>query len=414
MEGEKALKSLMLLATSLMTAAVAQQSSAQNDDTPIVVTGIQPAEARARLEACLARRCPTLEDIAASLQYAEALFVAGDYDRAQSVLRRSLGRNRDSAGEHPVAVAGLYRAHARVSQHFGDGENYRRSAYGVVRSLREGLDERDARVLGAQLEAAEMHVGLADPDSAQDLYRSVARTALEIGRPDIAAMANLRWGMLLHALRRPQGLEKVEEVAANSDPRLRIPRFAARLVLARVARERGDLSASDRLIREMAEMGFGVPTLVYQPPIEIADQARPVRTARIGDFSSEPVSTVDISDLEPTESFDYWADVGFWVQSDGRVEDVEVLRSEGPDHWVRPVLTSVRGRIYSPASGTNGAEPSYRVERFSYTSLMERRTNSRLLQRTRQGRIETLDLTPEGGARPVGSSPAESDPAHRL
>jgi tetratricopeptide (TPR) repeat protein len=394
------MKSLLILVGLVSTAALAQQSGAPGDRETIVVTGIQPAEARARLEACLARSCPPLEDVGASLQYAEALFVAGDYEDSASVLRRSLGRNRRHAERHPVAVSGLYRAQSRVAIHLGDGDRYRTASYGVLRALKAGLDDDDPQLLGARLEAADMHVSLGETTSGEQLYRAVARSARALGRADVAAMADLRRGQLYHRLGRSDARELIEGVAASAEPRARIARYAALIALARMDRDEGRQESSDRLIQQLVTAGFPAPVLVYSPPIEVLDRGRPLHDppGGLSQFPDRP-SRYNVANMEPTESFDYWADIGFWVMPDGRVQDVEVLRSFGPDYWQEPVLRSVRGRIYAPA-GVENAEAAYRIQRYSYTSLLERRTGTRIAGHSAQGRIEILDLSPEVAGSP--------------
>jgi hypothetical protein len=105
--------------------------------------------------------------------------------------------------------------------------------------------------------------------------------------------------------------------------------------------------------------------------------------------------------------FGAWADVGFWVTPEGRVEEVEALRTRGTTYWLQPVLRSVAARIYAPA-GTDTAEPTYRIERFTYTSLAETRTGSRIAARGAEGRIEAIDLTvdPVAARRPAAANPS--------
>ncbi len=382
-------KRFILMATALAAASPGLAQSARGDQA-IVVTAVRLSEARRQLEDCVARRCPPLEDIASTLRYAEALFVGGDYRRARGVLRDSLGRNRGAADRYPEGVAGLYRAHARISIHEGDSDAYRRSTYGAVRALREGLPNLDPRVLGARLEAAEMHVGLGEAEAAERAYRTVARQAREIGRADLAALADLRRYMLAHQRGHDGAREQIESIARLAGNDTRIQQLAARITLARIDRRAGRTDTADQLIADLARAEFGVPTLVHAPPIMVRHVGT---TSGIGQVGGEAVPFRSMTMATPSEAFDYWADVGFWVHADGRVDEVEVLRAHGPEHWLAPVVTSIAGRIYAPA-GTNGAGQSqYRVERYTYTSLLERRTDSRIAQHSAQGRIEMIDLT---------------------
>src|SRR5205809_5599081 len=84
----------------------------------IVVTG-RKLDLKAALERCLARHCPTNEDVDATLGYAEELFINGEYDEAHAAIRDSLHRNHDKARAYPEPVADLYRSDAKVSRHLG-------------------------------------------------------------------------------------------------------------------------------------------------------------------------------------------------------------------------------------------------------------------------------------------------------
>jgi hypothetical protein len=83
-----------------------------------------------------------------------------------------------------------------------------------------------------------------------------------------------------------------------------------------------------------------------------------------------------------------WIDVGFWVQPNGRVSHVEILRRKGDPDWAAPLLRAIGGRLYAPAR-----EPAYRLERYSYTAGYEAQTGTRIRQRSPRARVEYLDLT---------------------
>lgn len=361
---------------------------------PIVVTGVRIDDARRQLEACIARHCPTLEDIQATLQYAEALFMSGDYRRARATLKSSIGRNRSAAPQHPVAVAGLYRANARMAIHEGDGDDFRMSTYDVEHSLHAGLPRSDPRILGARLETADMHVSLHESDAAEQLYDAVARDAGAIGRPDIAAVANLRHAMLAYHLKRTDARARLEAIARLDGPQTRMLQLAARIALARIDKDKGDGKAMDRLVAELAAQHVRAPVLLYAPAIGVPTAATTSGFANVG---GDAVEMRNMSTMMATDSFDYWADVGYWIGPDGHVSDVSVLRSRGPTFWLTPVLASVSSRLYA-ASGEAGA-PAYRVERYRYTSLIERASDTRIKSHSAQGRIEMLDITaaPPGG-----------------
>ena len=122
--------------------------------------------------------------------------------------------------------------------------------------------------------------------------------------------------------------------------------------------------------------------------------------------------------MEPLESFDYWADVGFWIETNGRVAEVELLRSKGPSHGLQPVLRSIAGRIYTPVRA--GGTPTYKIERFSYTSLTERRNrNADRRPFRRRGGSSRSNLTPEVSQEAFKSALVDAagsgvDPAARI
>jgi hypothetical protein len=76
---------------------------------------------------------------------------------------------------------------------------------------------------------------------------------------------------------------------------------------------------------------------------------------------------------------------------------MEVLRSGGEDVWARPLLESIRGRLYSTAD-----EPTYRLERYTLTAAREQPTGTRMQQQMSDtARIEYLDLTAEHAPPPT-------------
>lgn len=398
----------MLFALLLSAAApgVTQPGSPATDPA-IIVNGVRLGDVRAQLDACIARHCPPLDDMAATLRYADALFLEGRYNEARAVLRASIGRNRAFASRYPVAVAGLYRANARMAMHEGDGEDVRLSTFAVERSLRAGLPETDPRLLGAKLETAEMRAALADggtvdPSAVSGLsryseamraFREVARAARRIDRPDLAALADLRRAMLARRLGMSDARRQLEDVARLTGPRTRTQQLAARVILAGIDRDAGDPSALDRLVDELAATGMRNPVLLYAPPIEARDSvAGGVNQNWQGQGAALAVRNVD--QYRSTESFNYWSEIAFSINPQGHVVDVEIVRAHGPREWAQPVLRSIAGRIYSrPGAGA----PVQHVERYRYTSLQGVNTASRIAVHSPQGRIEMIDITEDAG-----------------
>lgn len=412
----------LLLALLLPSAATgAAQTVPPATGPTIVVNGIRLGDARHQLEACLARHCPPLEDMAATLRYAEALFLDGRYQEARAVLWSSIDRNRGFASRYPVAVAGLYRASARMALQEGDGEDVRRSTFDVERSLRAGLPATDPRILGARLETADMLAALADgvtpdPMSANRFgrytaairhFRDVASAARRTGRPDLAALADLRRAILTRRIGAGDARQQLETVAALADPRARTQRMAARILLAQIDREAGNNGPMDRLVDELAAAGLRDPVLLYAPAIEVAQNSA---TGVDQDWHASPKGATGDAlairnvDHDPaTESFDYWADIGFSIDAQGHVEDVEIVRAHGPQHWAQTVLHSIAGRIYSrPGPGAT----THHVERYRYTSFLAVNTGTHIAAHSAQGRIEMIDITepPQPDAQPQPSA----------
>lgn len=358
------------------------------DGETIIVTGVRLEEALADLEKCLATGCPPLEDMQKSLRAAEIMVVNGDYRSASGLLEQSIGRNDRHAAKHGEVVAGLYRAHARVNQHLGEGDKYRRSTYRTLSSLRAAFPATDTNVLGGRLEVAGMLVRLGDLTLGLRAYRSLKQDAEKAGQPKVAAIADLRiawaylvWGKTYRA--RP----RLEALAAHEDPDVRL---AAKVMLTRLDRLSGRNTSMDELlaaVREQAATATGPQVLHWSPPMDLSVRPRGMNTGlNVSGISADLVAAVAVENK--------WIDVGFWVTPEGRVQEAEVLRmSDDGGAWHDIVLRSVEGRMYSPVQATPGSPGRYHVERFTLTSLWEDRTGSRLRSRSSTLRIESLDLT---------------------
>ena len=363
---------------------------------PIVVTGKRLPDTEAALRACLVRHCPPNEDIDATLAHAENQFVAGDYREARTTLRASLRRNRKQAGAYPEPVSDLYRANALVANHLGFEEDYVRSTWGILEALEEGVEAPDARHYGARMEIAAMTARVRGPAAAEEVYASLARDSEKGGRPDIAAIARLRGAALAYRrMRTGENRQRLLDIARLTAPETRVASTMAKLFLARIAREEGRTAEAETLIGEVTAIGFRAPVLVHSPAYELNVQEMAGASDR--DVSGQGADLAALGN--PARRFGgnfdrMWIDVGFWVQPNGRVADLEVLRKDGMTAWAEPLLKSIGGRLYAPAP-----EASYRVERYSYTASYETQAGSHLRRRSPRARVEYLDLT-------LGESPA--------
>ena len=382
--GTKLMKSFYIMIALLAPAPADAQDkeNRQQQDREIIVTGQRLTDTKKALEACLKRNCPPDEDIDATLAHAENLFIAGEYQEARRTVKQSISRNERHARNYPVPVSDLYRVNSRVAAHLGEGGDYERSTWAIKRALKAGLPDEDVRVLASDFEIAGMQAGLNKIDSARATYDRIEKRATQIGRPDLAGIARLREAWLSQISGDTSAARaKLRKIAENRDPATKVARLSALVLLARLDRQEGKLESSDALIGELRQAGLVKPTLLYSPPVEL-DNLR---------AEAESGSTTRLMAMDNFD--DKWIDVGFWVQPNGRVADVEVLRKSGGDDWAKPLLKSIEGRIYSPISEDSGG--SYRVERYSYTSLWASRTGTRIRQRSQDARIEFLDLTVE-------------------
>lgn len=370
-----------LLPLLLLGAAVPASAQPKEEGQTIVVTAISVADTERRLRDCLARKCPPREDIDATLAHAENLFVAGDYEEARRVARRSIGRNDRHARALPVDVSDLYRAYSRINAHMGDGDPYRRATYAVRRTLKQGLPQDDPRILGADFEVAGMYASMNETDRAHRVYQEIEEKAAKLGRPDLAANARVRAAWLTELEGdRAMARSNLRRIADDISPQTRLARLTALILLARLDRQEGKTNSSDALIAGLRDKVGPRPVLLFSPRIHM-------------DRGIDAQAGGSVTRLLTGDDYrDSWVDIGFWVTPDGRVSEPEVLRFGSKPDWVKPLLRSIEGRIYSPPADPAG---SYRVERYTHTAFWMQVTGTRLEQRSPETRLEFLDLTAE-------------------
>lgn len=382
--------------------ALLSSSAAFADD--IVVTGRPLRETAADLKACLERRCPPDQDVAATLAHAENLFIAGDYANSRKTLLASIGRNRKHGAAYPVPVSDLFRANSRIAEHMGEGKNYQLSVLDMRDTLRKALGEDDFRTLVAQIEVGDSRAKLGFPGEAGRIYKDVEDKALALGRSRVATLARLRQALLLkvryddtpdESLKR-EVLAKLNQVIEQPLPGAEEFALAAEVIKAKLDRKGGDGGSTDAIVKRFAEAG-GVtrPLLIYSEPLERIDLAN-------GGAENMP-SANTLTRLTASNAVGQWADVGFWIGPDGHVGDVDVLRAGGTQFWVKPVLENVKKRVYAPLRRDGDAVPGfYMIERYTRTARFESdTTGTRLRRREPTPRIERIDITPENYAQPA-------------
>jgi hypothetical protein len=410
-------KTFLLTAAALAALVPASTAQAQSGENPeIVVTGQSLEDSRRALEECLARGCPPEEDIALSLAHAENEFIGGEYEDSRKTLRQSIGRNRKHGDELPVPVSDLYRANSRISAHQGEAKNYQLSVLNMRKTLVKGLGEDDPRALAAQVEVGDSRAKLGYPDEAEGIYKRLQERALELGNGRVATFAILRQALLKQA-RADDASDNAYKARLNGElteilstirdePMAGAEDFSlvAEVLLARQARELGDEGATDALLKRYAE-GDGAtrPILLQTDPLPI------LSGSEVPLDELNPANTSDL--LSALNSVGKWADIGFWVNADGKVDDVEVLRSEGTKRWLKAVIDNLATRGYAPLKRTDNdpAPGFYMIERYSLTARWTNdATGTRLRRREPQLRIERLDITPDNYERPeLTKSPAQ-------
>lgn len=400
---------LILPALLAVPAANAQPGEFPNE---IVVIGKRIEDAEARLAACLARHCPPNEDIDATLALAENQVMAGQYREARTTLLHSLTRNKGVAEQYPIPLSELYRANGRVAAHLGLDRSYASSTWESLRTLQKGLPQDQERYFTARMEVANMIYRTRGHTRARLHYEQIASDARKAGRPDIAALAELR-SILNHYppyMREAQ----LKKIANSGDPAIAAASLQAKLALARIAYERKDEAGAADILRNLADYRIKRPILIYSPPYEMIQQERS-QESEFGIAMNMPPPSGGLANpagnnggISATSNIgmsqfgnrmagnfdDMWIDVGFRILPDGRVGDVQILQSKGDIFWSRPLLESIKGRRYTPAVA--GAPGSKRLERYTYTSAYETKTTSRMVGRSPNGRVEYIDLS-EGG-----------------
>lgn len=362
--------------------AFAQQpvTGEAGEDPTIVVTSVPIQTLRRELEQCLAEQCGARDDMAKSLAYAEGLFVGGDYSESRSVLAQSIGRNRDAASVEPELLSQLFRASGRISIHLGEADRYRRDTHRIVRTLKAGATRDEAELLMSELEVAEMSLKIGNPMLAERTLDMVIRRARAAELDDIAAIAGLRRALMpyLGFGNKYSTIKRLKTVSRlQGDGTTAAVRTNAKVLLARLTTQ--PTEAPDPLT--LLDKDDPLPArqmMIWSPPFDTERHM-----SQIGE--------------NPTvNAHDRWADIGFRVRPDGRVDDVTVLRRNGGGDWLEKSVAQLEGRLYSPLpEGAADGDGDYRVERHTFTSyfLTSSVNGVRSLRRDGVPRVEIVDLT---------------------
>lgn len=378
---------MLLFVVSSLLLAPAAATQPQSPDQRIIVIGNRSSDLKAALAACLARKCAPNEDIDASLALAERQLLSGDYRDARTTLLGALRRNKDEARRYPEPLSDLYRANGLVAAHLGMDADYYNSTWEIYRTLTAGIPKEDYRHLRAKMEIAAMTSRLKGLDRGERAYREAAEEARRLGRADIAGMAEVRAAWLVYKQQPAAGRSELYRLIQRSPPMEPVALSYAKLFAAAVARSEGHIAEADRLVRDIVP-DVRKPILLYSPPYELAEQ-------ELGKLSKVPAGGADLVDgnvlRRPSRNVErMWVDVSFFVQPDGTVSDVEVIRSKKDTFWAKPLIASIQRRKYTPFAGSR---PYPKVERYTYTAGYEQLTGTRVPVRSPKTWIEFLDLS---------------------
>lgn len=368
------------------TAAPPPSSAPQSLPAPpsIVVTGERLSKLRDDLAACIARQCPPPEEIQRSLALAETQFIAGDYRRSRATLLKARKRNARHAAQFPVDVADLHRATALLSNVNGLPDPARIGAIDAVDALKKGLTENDPRIFMERLRVGEAFAREGRPFAALDHYAWVARSAKASGMPDIEGQAMLRSAVLLGVIATmvksyvPSARRAADAILARQEPAFLPYRNGVRVLRAQLAPKRERAAVVQAALREIEpDPTAQGSVLVYNPPIDMQD-------AVFGTVANDTP---------------LWADVAFHIAPDGRVTEVETLRSaeQVDPRWVEIATRGLRDRRYAPASIP--ADGLARVERYSFVAdfvpfgRSRDSLRSRIPVRSSQRRVEVIDIS---------------------
>lgn len=388
---------------------IAAPAAAQRAEPPpasatgrdIVVVGNRIPDYKKLLAACLARGCRADEDIAISLDLAQAQFEAGDYQDARTALLAARHRNARFAQTYPVAVANLHHANSQLAAHLGLVDSEWSSALDTISAMKAGTSDTDPRVFLERIELGDTYAAAGRLDESQVQYRGVARRAHKLRLREIEALAlvriaalNIKLSEVWYRSYASIARDAIRDVLRMRDPTLapyRAQAQAQQIQLAIITARGKDL---DPLIAAYPVVPAGEPAvLLYAPPVSIGPT---------GNAVPPPDPHGDSQQLQPSlqipvsmSNFDRrWIDVVFTVDPDGRVRDARVARHgervETEGNWAEVIVSAVAQRRYA-----RQAEPTRARERFTFTSNWRSVTGTRLPKRDPNPRLVRALLDPD-------------------
>lgn len=359
-----------MLVLAVLLAAVQQQPTSQAPVAADVV--VIASRRRAALDRCLERKCPPEEEVDAAMDAGAEAFAAGQYDDAKSILRRAVSRNAKYARVMPGKISDLYATYADVAEHEGDETAFINATRNSVTILRRALGEGHPTSIRVSARLGDMWAKLAQPERADGAYRDEAERAARLGRRDLAGMLTFRRAWLALAARdKPQARKILVQLERDYGSE---PVFAQALAIlrARLALGDGKDDGTEAFIAALRSAGTAEPVLMSEP-----------RTPRL------VVEEVHFSSNREI----LWADIGFWIQPDGRIADLQILRPIKNSDWAKPILQEIATRRYSPVDSNAGDIGVYRVLRYTLRSKYSTKLGSRIRLRAGDVSLHLIDIT---------------------
>jgi hypothetical protein len=350
-------------------------------DPTIVINGKSLAGTREAVERCLSRTCPPDQDIRAALQYANQQFLAGYYVEARRTIAAARKRNGRFANRFPELVSDLARADARLSNLDGRPARAMSASLDALDAVKAGLDDSDPTILMQRLELGDQFARIGRLEGAAAVYQQVAKQGRALGNVGVEGHALFRDAVLYAAVAsvapeyRSRARKAIARIMTREEPAFTPFRDAVVLLDARLKAIDAKASRRLALLDTLPKVPLSEPVLVYEPFTDLQQAGL--------------TSSTTASDKAE------WADVGFWVKSDGTVDDVEIraMSSVKPGGWLPLKLKAVANRRYAPFDSGNGSPGLYRVERYSVIYNRSNPITSRLVQRQPTGMIDTTSMS---------------------